>query len=106
MFIKSALATSLSYPHTGLPGEGGSGGLVVRVITNLMQWLLLLLGAFCIIGFIVAGIVYLTSAGDQNRGEQGKRGMLYAIIGVIVGLSGFVILKAINTWLGGSSSNF
>ena len=102
--MKHALAVDLSYPQTGLPGEGGSGNLVVGIIANFMQWLLLLLGAFCIISFVIAGFFYLTSAGDEDRAEQGKRGMIYSILGVIIGLAGFVIINAINTWLSGGNN--
>lgn len=82
------------------------GGTVVNIITQLMMWLLLLLGAIAIIGFVISGIWYLTAAGDEERMERGKRGMMYSIIGVIVALIGFVIVQAVNTWLGGQNADF
>ena len=38
--------------------------------------------------------------------EKGKDGMKWSIIGVIVGLSGFVIMQAVAALLEGSRTNF
>jgi len=34
--------------------------------------------------------------------ENAKRAMMYSIIGVVVGLLGYVVVKAIDTWMRGS----
>jgi hypothetical protein len=91
---------ALTYPTTELPDNTD---LVSGVVKNLMNWLLLILGGLAIIGFTVSGIIYLTSAGDEDRIERAKRGMLYSVIGVVVGLSGWIIVTAIDKWFGGDS---
>jgi len=86
----------------GLPG-----GTIWDIIGNLMKWLLGLVGFIGIIGFAIAGIWYLTAAGDEERIDRAKRAMLYSIIGVIVALIGFVAIKAIEAWLsGGANTQF
>ena len=82
------------------------GGNLVDIIGNLMKWLLAILGFIGIIGFVIAGILYLTAAGDEDRINSAKSAMMYSIIGVIVALIGFVIIQAVTTWLGGSSTGF
>jgi hypothetical protein len=76
---------------------------VSDIIKALMNWLLYILGAISIIGFVVSGILYLTSAGDEDRIERAKRGMIYSVIGVIVGLVGLVVVTAVEAWFGDGS---
>ncbi len=86
---------------TGLP----SGGLL-QILTNGMNWLLIVVGILGVIGFVIAGILYLTAAGDEGRIDQGKEAMVYSIIGVIVALVGVVVIKAVQGMLGGTSKSF
>jgi uncharacterized membrane protein len=87
-------------------GTGLPGGSILNIVTNIMNWLLLVIGILGVIGFIIAGILYLTSAGDETAIERAKKAMLYSIIGVIVALLGVVILQAAKSLLGGTGANF
>lgn len=75
---------------SGLPGDS-----IYNIIQKIMNWLLGILGFIGIIGFVIAGILYLTAAGDETQIEKAKNAMLFSIIGVIVALIGFVIIKAV-----------
>jgi len=86
--------------------QGLPGGAISDIIFNLASWLLLILGSFALIGFAISGILYLTSAGEEDRMEKAKKGMIYSIIGVIVGLLGYVIVQAVDTWLRGGIDTF
>jgi hypothetical protein len=81
-------------------------GTIFNIVESVLNWLLALLGIFGIIGFVISGIIYLVSAGDEDTIERAKRAMTWSIIGVIVGLMGFVIIQAVNSMLGGSSVSF
>ena len=88
----------------GYQPPGGTGlptGSIFNIVNNIMNWLLLIIGVVGVIGFAIAGILYLTSAGDEERIEKAKQAMLYSIIGVIVALAGVVALKAAAAMLGG-----
>ena len=85
---------------------GLSGATIKQILTNLLSWMLAIIGIIGIIGFIIAGVQYLLSAGDDDMIETAKRNMKWAIVGVVVALGGFVIIQAINTLLQGSSWNF
>lgn len=90
-----------------IPSDTGlSNSTVADVLLTFMNWLLGLLGLFGIIAFVISGIQYLVSAGDDDTISTAKRNMKYSIIGVMVALSGFVIIQAVNTLLQGTSSNF
>ena len=85
---------------TGLP----QGSDLKTVVENLMKWLLMIFGFLAIIAFIISGIMYLTSGGDKERAETAKKAMNYAIIGVVVGLAGYVIIQAVENMLKGGSN--
>jgi hypothetical protein len=84
---------------TGLPSPSGDSPLAT-VINNVMKWLLLVVGSIAIIAFVISGIQYLTSAGDQNAIENAKRNMWWSIVGVVVALVGIIILNFVFTMLG------
>ncbi len=73
---------------TGLPVNS-----VFEIISNVMYWILALVGIIGVIGFAIAGIMYLTAAGNEERIATAKNAMLYSIIGVIVALAGLVALQ-------------
>lgn len=79
---------------------------ITNIIKNAMNWLLMIVGFLGVIGFAIAGVLYLTAAGDEGRIDTAKRAMMYSIIGVIVALLGLVVISAVEGLLGGSSSNF
>lgn len=89
-----------------LGGFGLPGGSIYGIIGNTVFWLLGIFGFLGIIGFVVSGIMYLVAAGDDSMIKRAKAGMLYSIIGVIVGLLGLVIIQAVNAWLSGVSTAF
>ena len=85
--------TSSDLPDPGISSPIGF------IIFNLMQWMLALFWVVAIIGFAISGIQYLTSAGDEARIESAKRHMKWSIVGVIVALSGVVIIFAVDAML-------
>jgi hypothetical protein len=81
-------------------------GTIAQIVFEFASWILLIFGSVAIIGFVIAGILYLTSAGDEDKMKKAKQGMIYAIIGVAVGLLGYVIVQAVDEWLWGFSDTF
>lgn len=81
-------------------------GNIMDIVSNLLFWLLALFAIFGVIGFVISGIWYLVSAGEESMAEKGKEGMKYSIIGIVIGLSGFLIMQAVNLMLGGVSSSY
>jgi hypothetical protein len=85
---------------TKLPGRSVT---VLAIITRIMNWLLIVVGLAGVIGFAIAGILYLTSAGDETRIGTAKNAMLYSIVGVVVALAGLVALQFAQNLLGGTN---
>jgi len=80
-------------------------GSIYSIVQNIMTWILGIVGFVAIIGFCIAGIMYLTAAGDEDRQKSAKSAMVYSIIGVIVALGGYVIWQAAQGVLTGGDNN-
>lgn len=78
-------------------------GSILGIIGALTYWLLAAFGFLGMIGFIISGILYLTAAGDDNQMDKAKNAMKWSIMGIIVGIMGFVIIQAVTYWLNESS---
>jgi len=93
-------ADGFSVPSgTNLPSAS-----LTEIITNIMNWLLMIVGILGVIGFVIAGILYLTAAGDGDQISRAKTAMIYSIVGVLVALIGVVVIKAVQSLLGGSGN--
>ncbi len=104
--IASAVPMIASAQFQTPGGTGLPSGSLIGIITNGMNYLLIVVGILGVIGFVIAGIIYLTAAGDETQIDKGKQAMVYSIVGVIVALLGVVIIKAVQGMLGGTSTNF
>jgi hypothetical protein len=99
------LPTMAAAQYNAPSGTNLPSGTVMAIITNIMNWLLIAVGIAGVIGFAIAGILYLTAAGDETRIGTAKNAMMYSIIGVIVALAGLVALQFAKNMLG-AASNF
>jgi len=79
------------------------GATVSQIITNIVAWLLTAFWVISVGAFVVSGIMYLVSAGNDEMITKAKKYMLYSIVGVIVGLSGYVIIQAADLMLSATS---
>lgn len=110
-----SMAATITAPTTdfaggwaGGAGAGGQSGLENTTLADLvytaMAWLLGILAVAAIIGFVVAGLFYITAAGDEAKAEKAKSMMTYSIIGIVVALIGWIAVTAVSTFLGGQST--
>lgn len=83
--------------------SGLSKSSISTIVSNLMIWMLLLFGFLSVIGFVIAGLLYLTAAGDEKQIGTAKAAMKWSIVGVVVALMGYVIIYAADTWLSGGT---
>jgi len=99
----AALAAGLDTSAGG--GTGLPDSSLTDIVKSIMNWLLMMIGVFAVIGFAIAGVLYLTAAGNEKQVDRAKTAMTYSIVGVIVAIAGLVALKVANNILG-SSTNF
>lgn len=63
------------------------------VVGDLVNAMLFIVGALSVIMIIVAGIMYVTSAGNANRVSQAKNTLTYAIVGVVVAMLAYAVVN-------------
>ena len=74
---------------------------VQNIIVKVIRWLLRILAALAVMVLIIAGIMYILSGGDEGRASTAKTWIIYAIIGLIVALLGWVIVSIISNLVAG-----
>ena len=91
-------------------GGGGGGGTVeppkraanfrasaLRTIDDIIHRLgsftLYILGFLAVLAIIIAGMKYITSGGEPQKAEAGKKGVLFAIYGIIIAVLSVQLLK-------------
>lgn len=81
-----------------------SGVAPVTIGGVFLYVLMALLGTLSLIGLImiiIGGFQYMTAAGDENRAQQGKKTMFYAVLGLAAVLaSGAIVNFVINAFAG------
>lgn len=97
----SSTSNGIYWPKVGLPENTVAG-----VLQTVLSWMLGIFGMLALAGFIISGVQYLMAAGSDTMIETAKKNMTFSIVGVIVALSGFVIVKAIDMALRGTSGLF
>lgn len=76
-----------------------SGGrTITQIAMSALNFLLSLVGVLGIIMMVVGGMMYITSAGDEDRAEIGKKMIKYSIIGIVVALTSLVAVTQITVF--------
>ena len=62
-------------------------------ITTIVNTLLLAVGFFAVIMIIFSGFQIITSAGNSTGVQKGKKTLIYALVGLVVSLSAYLIIN-------------
>lgn len=96
--LPMAGATSLLSPTdnpeavaTATGGESSFRGLVLRVINYFLGFL----GLLSVVMVIYGGVTYVTSAGNDDAVGNAKKIIMYALIGLVIVLLSFVVVRAV-----------
>lgn len=73
---------------------------IFPLITALINWALIFAGAISLIFFIIGGIQFLVSSGDQKRVESAKKTMMFAIVGIVLIFLSFAIINFLADFTG------
>jgi hypothetical protein len=84
-------------------GTGLSSSTVSKVLSTVLLWILGILSVIGVLAFVISGVQYLTAVGDEDQISTAKRNMKYAIIGLIVALSGYIIVTQISRIFAGNA---
>jgi len=75
-------------------------GCIPVVFSNFLTALLMFAGLFALSIFIYAGYKYINSAGDPKKLEGARNTLIYGIVGLIVIIFSFFIIRLIATFTG------
>lgn len=73
-----------------IPNASGDGSDVLAGAINLVFYVT---GVVAVVVIIIAGIMYIISTGDQNKIEQAKNMLKYAVAGLVVVILAFTIVQ-------------
>lgn len=78
------------------------------LLDKLVSTVLGFLGIIATLYLIYAGFKYVTAGGDSKKAGEAKEGITHAIIGIVVALIGYLLVKFIFSMVGATSnvSNF
>jgi hypothetical protein len=100
----AALTPSYSYASTadqirgGVDVVGGKGEKALEVrFVDIVNIMLFVLGAIAVIMIVFGGIRYTTSGGDASKVKAAKDTILYSVVGLVVAILAFAIVKFVLT---------
>lgn len=74
-------------------------GDVMTVINSVINWLVVGIGSVSALFLMIGGFRYITSLGNPEEAQKAKNTMFYAIIGLVIALSAFMVIKFITGFL-------
>lgn len=75
-----------------------------KIIQNVINVILLVLGMIAVIMIIIGGVRYTTSNGDANAIKGAKDTILYSVVGLIVAILSFAIVNFVIGAFGGGGA--
>lgn len=66
-----------------------------QIAVNVLNFLLGTMGILALIMLVIGAIMYLTSAGDEDRIDKGKEIFKYSLIGVLLAMASMVLVTQI-----------
>jgi lysylphosphatidylglycerol synthetase-like protein (DUF2156 family) len=80
---------------TGLPNDTSVSSFILKIINIALT----VAGLIAVLFLIIGGFRYITSAGNEETAEQAKKIIINAIIGIVVIILSFVIVRVISNAL-------
>lgn len=66
-------------------------------VLNLTNWILGFAAMIAVLAIVWGGMMYIGSAGDENKATTGKRTITYAIIGLVIAGIAYALVNIIIT---------
>ena len=70
------------------------------LIANVFTVIIAIIGLSGFVMFVIAGITWMVSGGDTNKVSNARNSMTYAVVGMVVALSAFIVLNLIASFTG------
>ena len=87
--------------EAGVATEADFGAIALKVINVLLA----IAGLIAVIFLIVGGFRYVTAGGNEEAAESGKKTITNAIIGIVIIILSFVIVRVVSNALINSTTS-
>ena len=95
IILSLILISLVSLPVIGLAAEKKLK--IETILDRITNWLLGILLAVAVIFLIIAGYYFVTSVGDPERIKKSRDFVLWAFVGVAVGLAAYALVTFVGT---------
>ena len=102
-FAGFAFAQIITLPNPLCPGGAGSPGCVQSfpdLITVITDYIFTLIAGLAVLMFIWAGILFVTSAGNEGRLGSAKKATWWAVVGTAIAIAGKGLVAVITAVIG------
>ena len=95
LFFGNSIAAQLILPNPLCPDSQPNCLTFASLINNIISYILGIIGAIAALMFVWAGILFVTSAGDQSKITRARQAMFYAAIGLGIAIAGNGLIQLI-----------
>ncbi len=89
------IGSILGWTTPNVPSRVGTSLSLLEIMTNVLSFLLTIIGIIAIIMLVIGGFLYLTAAGNEDQIDRGKKIVKYSVIGILIALAAMVIVKQV-----------
>jgi len=79
------------------------GGGFNAFLTVIVQWITIIAGILAFFYLVYAGFTYLTAGGNADNAKKGQQGIINAIIGLIIIILAYAIVRAVISFMNAGS---
>lgn len=72
------------------------------ILENILLWIFKIFTILAVLAFVISGIMFLISGGNQDMTSRAKEYIKYSIIALVIALSGYIVINFIDTMLKGT----
>ncbi len=88
MVQASSGGTGITNPLTGV-------NTIPELVAKVLSAVIGLIGILAVASFVYGGILYLTSAGNEEQSNKAKKVLGYSVMGLIVSILSYVIVNTV-----------
>lgn len=103
VWASSGFQSGLDLVKSLFGGGFGQDQTLSQLILDFIQLLLMFAGPLAVLFVIIGGFYYITSAGNEEQAQKGKRTLLNALIGIIIVVLSYTIVTVLQNTISGLS---